>query len=724
MANSTRSRRNTPDFDDLEDDDRGDDVTSRQAGQEKMKRLLLDLVGRWHWIVLGLILGFLGATYYLGKTPKQYTASSTLLIKQRTSSVMARDQVDEIDMASQEGMNTVAERIRRMDLLERVASRQDVRELPGLIPQAVDWTPEWFRDKLGKTPAGEDSKQARQAPPPPAVLGSMIGGWLQVSIRRYTRLLDISITHPVPEVSKTLADAVAREYLAEIANARTEGRSSSIDLLEKESKEARKSLQSARGALAIYARTLEVHKDLDTMEAQAAALQRRYLPKHPKMIAMNAELKQLQEKFLQEFEGARLAPSDKSYWDVAGKELPDHATHPDDYLRMARQQLLARIGVLESEIQSSTTVFNSMLTRIEESSVNQESVESSAEVSSLARVPGPPSAPIPNKILVSGTLGGLAGGLLLALILIRLDNKFHTVSQIAGETGQTILAAIADIKPHHLAAAARQYWKKNPDAKADPAQKTWDDRLIFRAGVSSTSYAEMFRVLRASVSLLGDESKRKITLFTSAVPGEGKTSTSANFALAAAGQGRKTLLIDLDLRKPSVHKVFGVAREQEKGGITECLANLAQFEDVIIRQSGQENLHLILSGKRAPNPGELLDIGRLTAILDQACREYDLVVLDTAPILAVPDTRIIAPLVHNICLVVRADYTPKGAVRRVLEVMEEDGTTLSGIVFNGFKEKRRLMGENYSYGYYRNNKYGNAYRYGYGSYGSYGSDDK
>ncbi|MEI6178577.1 MAG: CpsD/CapB family tyrosine-protein kinase, partial [Verrucomicrobiota bacterium] len=196
------------------------------------------------------------------------------------------------------------------------------------------------------------------------------------------------------------------------------------------------------------------------------------------------------------------------------------------------------------------------------------------------------------------------------------------------------------------------------------------------------------------------------------------TAVSANFAAAAAGQGRKTLLIDLDLRKPSVHKFFGFPREQETGGITECLANLVAYQDVIIRESGHANLHLILSGKNAPNPGELLDTGRLSLILTQACQEYDVVVLDTAPLLAVPDTRIIAPLAHNLCLVVRADYVPKGAVRRVLEVMDEDGTTLSGIVVNGFKEKRFLIGENYSYASYQTSRYGRSYRYGYGSYGN------
>lgn len=709
------SRRQTSEFDDSEDLENFDASVWRHAGQEKIKQLINELVGRWHWIALGLVIGLLGSFYYLAKTPKQYTAAATLLIKQQTGSVMARDEVDAIDLRTQEAMNTVAERIRRMDLLERVSSRQDVRELPGLMPQATNWMPEWLSRKLGRPPAAE----VRQAPPPAASLGGMMSGWLTVSIRRGTRLLDISMTHPVPEVSKALADAVAREYLAEIATARTEGRSSSIDLLEKESKEARLNLQSARGALSTYARTIEVHKNLDVKEAEATLLERRYLAKHPKMISVSAELKQVQEQFVREFELARQSQSDKTYWQVAGKDLPDHVTELSKYLLIARQQVLARIGVLESEIQSATVVFNTMLTRIKETSVNQESEESSAEVSNLARIPGPPSFPIPGKVTAIGVAAGGAFGLLLALLLTRLDNKFHTVTQIGAETNTNVLAAIADISSHHLAAAEREYRKRNPE-ETDGFRKEWNEHLIFRKGVSSTSYAEMYRVLRASVTLLGDETKRKITLFTSALPGEGKTSTSANFALAAAGQGRKTLLIDLDLRKPSIHKVFGLSREQQ-GGITECLANLLPFSEVILKETGQENLHMILSGKRAPNPGELLDTGRLIAILDQACREYDVVVLDTAPLLAVPDTRIVAPLAHNVCLVAHADYVPKRAVLRVLDILNEDGTKLSGIVFNGFKERRRLMGENYSYGYYRTSRYGKAYRYGYNSYGSYSS---
>jgi len=709
-------------FDDFEDEfDAPDgDVGGRGEGGEKLKRLALDLVGRWYWIAAGLILGVLASAYFLSKAPKIYASTATLLLKTQTASVMANDQVEDINPASIEAMNTTIERIARFDLLERVASRQDVRALPGLVPPATDWRPEWLRRWRDGDAAAATNAETPAEPPPPAALAGRIKGWLRLSIRPKTRLLDITVVHQVPEVAEALANAIAREYLAEIQSDASEGRSTTIDLLRAESEDAREQLQNANAALSIYARALEAVKALDAQEVEVARLDQRYLPAHPKMIGATAELERLEREFINEFDITRNSPSDKKYWEGVGSELPSRTREPDEFLRSARQLLLARIGVLNSEIESQTQVFNSMLTRIEESSVNQESNETSAEVSSLARSPGWPSGPVAKNIYTMGVGGGLAGGLLVAFIFVRLDNKYHTVAQLEDDCRKTVLAAVSEINPSHLAQAEKRHYRKHPDQSPE-AYLDWDPHLVFRPGTANTSYAEMYRILRASISLLGDETQRKITLFTSALPGEGKTATSANFALAAAGQQRRTLLIDLDLRKPSLHKVFGLPKERDEGGITESLAGLVPIEQTVVPVDAEPNLHLILAGKRAPNPGELLDTGRLKSILNWAVENYDVVVLDTAPLLAVPDTRIIAPQADNLCLVVRGQYVPKGAVRRTLEVLDEDGTHLCGVVFNGFKETRRLIGQNYSYGHYRTSRYGRPYQYGYGRYGAYGA---
>jgi len=716
MPRPSRSRRQE-DIDDF-DEDGVDNDFSREVGQEKIKQLISDLVGRWHWIALGLILGILGGFYYLSKAPQIYEAKSIILVKERTTSVMSMEQDAEIDMKSNEALNTVAQRISRPELLENVAAREDIKTLPGLIPEKVNWLPDWANRLLGKHDTDLPSIDLKDS----AVLARSISSWLTVSVRRNTRLLDISISHPSPQVAKTLADAIAEEYEAESVANRSEGRSSSVGILIKESDQARNRLQIAQNGLSNYQRAIATLKELETKEAAALELGRRYLPKHPKMASAASELIAFQGRFLSEFEAAKNSPADKEYWAQNAAELQQVEGDPNAKLQVARRLLLSRSTVLESEITSQNNVFNSILTRIEESDINQQGAESEMELSSAAQLPREPSAPKKPLVLGASAICGIGLGGLLALILIQLDNKFHTVSQAERETGLPTLAAISDISPKILDQIAKK--KKVDPSRLSPAQKRWDQRLVFREGTSNSTFAEMFRVLRASVSLLGDEKQRKITLFSSALPGEGKTFVSCNFALAAAQQGKRTLLIDLDLRKPSIHKMFGLQRDSHPKGSTEVLSNQSSFEEAIYADTGEENLHIMLSGKRAPNPGELLSASKLVEFLKMATDRYDLVVLDSAPLLAVPDTRIIAPLADNFCLVTRAEYVPKGAVRRVISLLQADDNLPVGIIFNGFEEKKRLIGQNYSYGNYQTNRYGRAYRYGYGSYGAYGSEEE
>jgi polysaccharide biosynthesis transport protein len=687
------------------------------------KRLLFDIFGRWYWIALGLILGLLASSYYISKTPKKYSATSTLLIKQQITSVMSRDHVDEIDMRSSEGLNTAAQRILRYELLERVASRDDIKSLTKILPAPVDYRPTWLANWLNSyKPSQQPTKPASQPTLSSAELGAWLASRMKVSIRNGTRLVDITFEHEIPEVAKALADAIAREHLAELVSAVSEGRTSQSDTLVKQSEEVRIKLQAAESALANYNRAIELHKSLESQETIVSQLARRYLPKHPKMIAANGELKEFKTRFLDEFSVAIHSPVDQAYWKTAGAEIEAVKDDVEARLTLARQLLLARIGVLQGESTSQMAVFNSILTRLEESNINRQGDEASVEISSFARIPNMPSSPNRKEILTTCLAGGGFFGLLIAFILVRIDNKYHSVLQIEEDTGLPVLAAISDINLRHLDQAERANTSKLEANKIDPQQELWDPHLIFRSGTSSTNFAEMFRILRASVSLLGDETKRKITLFSSALPGEGKSLVSSNFALAAAAQGRKTLLIDLDLRKPNIHCIFGISRSEQSAGITEYLASQTTFEESIHREVGNANLHIMLCGKRAPNPGELLNVTRLKQLLAEACEKYDTVVIDSAPLLPVPDTRVIASLVDNFCLVARAHYVPKGAVNRTIELLASAGTLPCGLVLNGFKESRRMIGQNYSYGSYRINRYGTPYQYGYGSYGAYGTD--
>jgi succinoglycan biosynthesis transport protein ExoP len=707
------NRRRASAFNEFDDDELEElDLSGSQA---RKMRLFKDLAGRWYWIALGAILGILAGAYYLSKAPKRYAATSKLLLKQQVSNVMNSNEREDLELKTPEALNTAVSQLRSIDLLEKVAAKPEIRELENLVPPPVNWKPAW----MGKTDVVvTDTTKV----PDPARLAGLMSKWLTVNVEKGTRLVQINVEHVEPKVAVAIADAIAHTYVEGISDARSSGSMSKASVLLRESEESRTRLQASEGALASYTRALEMHRILEAKEKEVQALRHRYLPKHPKMAAADSQLAADQSRFLEEFDRTRRSKADEAFWETANATLPSGGSDIEA-VAAARHLLLSRIGVLQSEIESQKSVFNTMLTKIEESGVNLQAEEFPAEIENLARLPNQAASPVPLKIYVAGAMGGLMLGLAVAFVLVRLDGQFHSVAQLEEESGYPALAAIAEMTPKALSDAGNG--KSGPGASEDAydfsaAQKGWHPSLVFRPGFSTSVFAEMFRVLRASVSLLGDEKKRKVTLFTSALPGEGKTMISANFALAAASQGKRTILIDLDLRKPALHKIFGFAREHEERGITEYLSNHRSFEQSVITDSGHPMLDIMLGGKRAPNPGELLDSARLQEILDYATNHYDVVVLDSAPLLAVPDTRIIAPLVDNICLVARAEYVPKGALSRTLEILESAGTPPSGLVLNGFREKKRLLGYNYTYGY-RSRGYG--YGYGQGTYGVYGNDD-
>lgn len=709
---------------------------SRNSGG---RRFLQKIVGRWYWIVLGLILGLAGGLYYLSKAPAIYSATATLLVKQRAATTLLAEGQgsEELDMRSLEALNTVVGKLKSRTLLAKVAARNELASQPGLIPAKVEWAPEWFR--AWQAGGGIPQPTVALKVPVPDELAGWVDSWTTVFVRRGTRLLDLTVTHPDPEVARVLADLIVEQYVADSTTSRSHDRQGSIAVLRVEADRARADFQAAQKALGSYQEALKLQADLVRRDEEMAALAQRYLPAHPKMITARHTYDRLRDNLIAELERLRGSGADAEFWRTAAQDWEKAGSLGEDArLAAVRRILLSRTAVLESEIRSQESVFNAILTRLQEADVNQaaskDSQESECEVFDAARVAQGPVAPVSSKVLTTALAGGGIAGLALALMLGFLDNKIHSVSQLEALSGLPVLAAVSALDP---AAAERQVAKrkrkqhrrkKDQVAVGSPPEHEarWDRRLVFRQGLTSSQYAEMYRVLRASISLLGDESQRKITLFTSAIPGEGKTLTSVNFALAAAAQGKSVLLIDLDLRKPAVHRALGVAQDVHAFGATQLLAGRCSFEAAVCQASGIQGLDLILSGLRAPNPGELLAAQSLDALLREARSRYDVVVLDTAPVLAVPDTRLIAPFADNRCVVVRAEKTPVGAVVAALELLEGGNAAPAGLVFNGYSVKRRLPGYRY-YSYYGRgpySRYTGDYHYGsYGKDGVYGSDE-
>jgi capsular exopolysaccharide synthesis family protein len=217
--------------------------------------------------------------------------------------------------------------------------------------------------------------------------------------------------------------------------------------------------------------------------------------------------------------------------------------------------------------------------------------------------------------------------------------------------------------------------------------------------------AEAFRTLRTSLSLLGPQSERQIFLFTSAVPGEGKSFCSSNYAVSLAQKGSRTLLIDSDLRLPTIGKIFFDG--EAHAGVSDCIAGQCTLSEAI-QTTSIENLFVMTAGNRAPNPAELLSGSGFPKMLRELTAQFDYIVIDSAPVNAVSDTLLLVKYVQTTCIVVHAGKTPVKAVLRAKAKLAEAGATPAGFILNRLPKS---SGTGYYYYY-------SAGQYGKGVYGA------
>lgn len=207
--------------------------------------------------------------------------------------------------------------------------------------------------------------------------------------------------------------------------------------------------------------------------------------------------------------------------------------------------------------------------------------------------------------------------------------------------------------------------------------------------------AEAYRVLRTNLQFMGLDKPLQALAMTSATPGEGKSLTASNLAVAFAQAGQRVLLVDADLRRPTVAKMFGLNR-RAWGGLTTVLAGSQELEEAV-QETPVPGLSLLTSGPIPPNPAEMLGARRMTDLLEKMKAQWDLVIVDTPPVLAVADASILAPRLDGVILVVRAGQVGYPQAKRAKDALDAVGARVLGTVVDGVQHRG---GDGYYYYYY------------------------
>lgn len=329
--------------------------------------------------------------------------------------------------------------------------------------------------------------------------------------------------------------------------------------------------------------------------------------------------------------------------------------------------------------------------KFNEANITEQSNVGYVEIIEPASVPRRPSSPKPLLNIVLGVVLALIVGIGIVFTREYFDVRIRAPEDLKRRGLQT-LASVA--RMNGLAAA-----HDGQDGKA-PQPGHNDPRLV-TLHLPFSPVAESFRQLRTNLSFSRAGSPAGILLITSATPGEGKSTTATNLAIAYAQSGKRVLLVDGDLRKPSLAEVFGA---KHKPGFTDILRRSAALEEVAQR-TPVEKLFLLSSGSTPGNAGELLSADLLREFLVEARSAYDVVVFDSSPLLAVSDPSVLATFADAILLVVSAGKTRVQEIEQSQDILNNVGIKITGVILNnfdarlayGFVYKKDKM--NYYYGY-------------------------
>ncbi|MDB4859781.1 polysaccharide biosynthesis tyrosine autokinase [Candidatus Marinimicrobia bacterium] len=369
----------------------------------------------------------------------------------------------------------------------------------------------------------------------------------------------------------------------------------------------------------------------------------------------------------------------------------------DAFLNMV-EKYNEKLGELPNKLLEFTRLERERIIHAETYSFMSQKLEEAriGEASQLDKIrvvdPGVPNnIPIyPDKKLniILGFIFGISAGLGVALIIELLDNTIKSIEQLE-RRGLSILTMIPAIGKQINNKKTKKYSIKN--SNVEKLQR----RLITHEDPKSP-ISEAYRGLRTSLMYSKNEDNCNIILVSSPGPGEGKTTTIANLAITYANLGKRTLLIDSDLRKPVVHKVFNVDKTP---GLTSYLTQNEKLSS-IVNKTDIENLEVVTSGVVPPNPSELLDSKKMTSFIEEIKNEYDVVLFDSPPLIAVTDPYVLLKHIKQFVLVVRAGVTERGGLNRVLTAVEQSNLEVTGVVMNAMKEEHSY-GAGYYYNYYQ-----------------------
>lgn len=697
----------------------------------------------WLSIAAFTLLFSLTCTWYIYSKASIYQATATLLIQEEQKSALSIEEVYGVDTTKKEYFQTQIAILKSNHIADKVIRELNLTQLPeftssGGVNKKIDQIKSipFVQDLLNVAPSPKETAQfsesyyqALQA----------FRSKLDIEPVRNTQLVRIRFRSTDPKLAMTIANAVGQAYIDANFEAKLVVTQNAATWLTNNSQKLEERLRNSEQALQefllkeglidingideIYANELEeltrklniaVNKrieaqtliqllrrkssqsldsllsidefanqaqirDLKLSEAQAAKnlseLAQRYGPKHDRMIQAKAQLAEIQSRTQQlirdiSFSKQQDLLAAKAQEDMLRAELDNKKS---DFQSLGSQK--ARYEQLKREVESNKALYEAFLNREKETNATSDYKNVTARFTDKAIIPLFPVAPQRIKLVLIATFFGFAIACALVIILETMREVIRSTADVQEKLGVTCLGVIPMVKKRNLRKNGVSY-----SAYLDDEEKL---------------FSEACRSVRTSLLLRLTNTKQKILPFTSAIPEEGKTSTSINMAVSFSKM-EKVLIIDCDLRRPSIAKRFGIA--ESSPGLTHILTMDTPIKDCVTHIK-EANLDVLPTGLVPPNPQELLASDRFKKLLEHFQNKYDRIIIDTPPLLSVSDALILGKYANGLITVIRSESTKSSLVNLALSKQIQHSVPSLGVLITQAKAKEgeTLYVQKYAY---------------------------
>jgi len=746
MDNDATSSRQVIDADNL-DDGNEDQLDLRQYWA----------IIRQHWLgIIGLavMVSLLTALVVWPKTPI-YQATASLLMESKQVKVVSIEDIYAADTNKNDYLQSQIEILKSRDMARMAIEKLHLIDYPEFNPKLkeektsqFDWR-KWMPIELPKSPPVELAPTISSESSPLSLEEKLIPafqGRMSIAVVKGTHILRISFESADPDLAMRAANTVGEVYIetgtdtkSELTKQATAWMSSRLELLKeklaqsernlqdfmekqnlvdlegiftlttKEIESTMASLEAARQSRAqlenlnrkIQALGEDLHKSVDSvpeifsdasiqalnnklveLRTKESELSKRYGHLHPKMISIRSEINSIEISF--EKQVSSLAESIKNRYETAkSNEMALGASlerGKREIQGLSKKQ--SQMRELQREVESNKNLYELFFNRLKETKEAGDLQPDNARFIDRAYKPTTPIKPKKRSIITTAFFASLVIGVLLAFLIERLDNSFKDASDLENKLGVPLLGLVPFIK------TARKGDKLN-----------FSD--IFLKD-SQSSFGESIRTVRTGVLLSSLDFPHKTMAVTSSLTGEGKSTIVLTLAFALAQMG-KVLLIDADMRRPSIGKTLGF--NSRAPGLSDLLAQTSESAQCIQKHE-DGNIDIIAAGANPPDPLQMLSSQRFADFVKEYEAIYDFILIDSPPVQAVSDALVISKLVKTVIYVVKAETTPIRAARDSVKRLRKSHAAICGVVLNQLDmEKTGRYGDYYA-GYYYKQGYG------------------